>query len=193
MGMTRWMLMPAFLLLLAACGGGGGGNANPQPTPPAKASGLAYTDPTGGDFRLVRDASSTSAKVVLRLVGPAASMGRGVAFTFSVDPSLADLVKVADSDAEYVQNGDTFVLGDAPRFFKGIKQNGTLRVTVSQKGQGSARVLDATLLKLALQFKASAALDAGTAIPVSVTEGQYLPATGGPVVMTVATGALRAQ
>jgi hypothetical protein len=193
MGMTRWMLMPASLLLLAACGGGGGGNANPQPTPPAKASGLAYTDPAGGDFRLVRDAGSTSAKLVLRLVGPAASMGRGVAFTFSVDPSLADLVKVADSDAEYVQNGDTFVLGDAPRFLKGIRQNGTLRVTVSQKGPGSARALDATLLKLALQFKASASLDAGTAIPVSVTDGQYLPATGGPVAMTVATGALRAQ
>lgn len=193
MGMTRWMLMSGSLLLLAACGGGGGGSPSPQPTPPAKASGLAYTDPAGGDFRLVRDGASTSAKLILRLVGPAASTGRGVAFTFTVDPAMADLVKVADSDVEYVQNGDAFVLGDTPRLLKGIKQNGMLRVTVSQKGPGSARALDATLLRVALQFKASPALDAGTAIPVSVTEGQYLPATGGPVAMTVATGSLRAQ
>lgn len=193
MGMTRWMWMSGALLFLTACGGGGGGGTNPQPAPPAKASGLAYTDPTSGDFRLVRDAGSTSAKLILRLVGPTASTGRGVAFTVTVDPSLADLVKVGDLDAEYVQNGDAFVLGDAPRFLKGIKQNGTLRVTVSQKGQGSARALDATLLKIALQFKASAGLDAGTAIPVSVTEGQYLPAAGGPVAMAVATGSLRAQ
>lgn len=191
--MTRWLFMSGALLFLMACGGGGGGGASSQPSQPAKAAGLAYTDPAGGGFRLIRDAGSTSTKLILRLVGPAASTGRGVAFTFTVDPALADLVKVADAEAEYVQNGEAFVLGDAPRFLKGIKQNGTLRVTVSQKGQGSARALDAALLKVAIQFKAAAGLNAGTAIPISVTEGEYLPATGGPVAMTVSTGLLKAQ
>ncbi len=191
--MTRWVLMAGALVVLTACGGGGGGGTSSQPSQPTKAVGLAYTDPASGDFRLVRDASSTSTKLILRLVGPAASMGRGVAFTFTVDPALADLVKVTDADAEYVQNGDAFVLGDAPCFLKGIKQNGTLHVTVSQKGQGSARPLDATLLRVAVQFKAAAGLNAGAAIPITVTEGQYLPALEGPVAMTVATGSLKAQ
>ncbi|WP_257311352.1 hypothetical protein [Geothrix fuzhouensis] len=191
--MTRWVFMAGALVVLTACGGGGGGGTSSQPSQPAKAVGLAYTDPASGSFRLVRDASSTSTKLILRLVGPAASTGRGVAFTFTVDPALADLVKVADADAEYVQNGDAFVLGDAPRFLKGIKQNGTVSVTVSQKGQGSARALDATLLKVAVQFKATAGLNAGTVIPISVTEGQYLPAIGGPAAMNVSTGSLKAQ
>lgn len=189
--MTRCIFMSSALVLLAACGGGGGSSS--QTPQPAKAAGLVYSDPAGGGFRLVRDASSTSTKVILRLVGPAASMGRGVAFTFTVDPALVDLVKVADADAEYVQNGDAFVLGDAPHFLKGIKQNGALHVTVSQKGQGGARALDAALLKIAVQFKAAAGLEAGTAIPLNVTEGQYLPAAGGPVAMTVSAGSLKAQ
>ena len=193
MGVSRRILMAGALLSLAACGGGGGGGTSPQPSQPAKAAGLVYTDPAGSGFRLIRDAGSTNTKLILRLVGPAASTGRGVAFTFMVDPALADLVKVADADPEFVQNGEAFVLGDAPRFLKGIKQNGTLRVTVSQKGQGSARALDAALLKVAIQFKAAAGLSAGTAIPISVTEGEYLPATGGPVAMTVSTGSLKAQ
>ena len=190
---SRWIVMSSAWVLLVACGGGGGGGTSSQPSQPAKAVGLVYTDPAGGDFRLVRDASSTSTKLILRLVGPAASAGRGVAFTFSVDPALVDLVKVADADAEYVQNGEAFVLGDAPRVLKGIKQNGTLHVTVSQKGPGAARGLDAALLRVAVQFKAAAGLGVGTAIPLSVTEGQYLPADGGPVAMAVSVGSLKAQ
>lgn len=195
MRMARWTLVACSLALLAACGGGGGGSSpsTPQPPPVSKATGLSYTDPVSGDFRLVKDAGSTSSKIILRLVGPVASTGRGVSFTFNVDPAMADLVKVADSDAEYVQNGDAFVLGDAPRFLKGIKQGGALRVTVSQKGPGLGTPLNATLLKVALQFKPSANLNAGTAIPLSVVEGQYLPAAGGPLSMAVVSGSLQTQ
>lgn len=193
MGNVRWFVMSAAAVLLMACGGGGGGGTSSQPPQPSKATGLSYTDPVSGDFRLMKDSGSTSTKLILRLVGPANATGRGVAFTFMVDPALVDVVKVVDADGEYVQNGDAFVLGSSPRLLKGIKQNGTLRVTASQKGQGAARVLDATLVKLAVQFKAAAGLDVGAAIPISITGGQYLPAAGGPVPMTVSPGSLKAQ
>lgn len=190
----RWSLLAGLLGCLCACGGGGGGNPAPPPTPPAsKATGLAYSDPAGSGFRLVKDASSTSARIVLRLVGPAGATGRGVSFSLSVDPAQADLVKVNDGDAEYVQNGEVFLLGNAPQLLKGLRQNGTLSVTAAQKGSGSARPLDGTLLKVAIQFKASANLVAGASIPITLTEGQYLPASGGPVTMTLSAGALTAQ
>jgi hypothetical protein len=195
MGTMRVALACCALVFLEACGGGGGG-ATPQ-TPPAppvtKATGLAYTDPTTGDFRLVKDAASTNSKIILRLVGPAASTGRGVAFTLAVDPTLAVLVKVVDSDAEYIQNGDAFVLGEAPRFLKGIKQGGMLRATAAQKGLGSVRALDATLVRLALQFNATSGVNAGMAIPITMTEAQYLPASGEPLPITITAGTLQAQ
>ncbi len=141
----------------------------------------------------MKDPGSTSSKLILRLVGPSTVLGRGVAFTFVGAPAMADVVKVDDSDAEFVQNGDVFALGEAPRLHKGLHQDGRLRVTVSQKGQGMAKPMDATILKLALQFKPAANLGAGTVIPISVTEGQLLPASGGPASMTVSVGSLRAQ
>jgi hypothetical protein len=116
-----------------------------------------------------------------------------VSFTFAVDPGLADLVKVNDGDVEYVQNGDVFILGSAPQLLKGVRQNGTVSVTAAQKGSGSARLLDGTLLKVAIQFRASANLGVGTSIPITLTEGQYLPASGGPAPMTLTAGALSAQ
>jgi hypothetical protein len=164
------------------------------PTPPVtKATGLAYTDPATGDFRLVKDAASTNSKIILRLVGPPATAGRGVAFTLAVDPTLAVLVRVADSDPEYIQNGDAFLLGEAPRLFKGIKQGGLLRATAAQKGVGSVRALDATLVRLALQFNPSSGVNAGVAIPITITEAQYLPASGQPWPMTITVGTLLAQ
>lgn len=193
MGNARWYVMSGGVVILMACGGGGGGGSTSQPPQPTKATGLVYTDPVSSDFRLMWDAASTGTKLILRLVGPTGTTGRGVAFTFMVDPALVDVVKVADADGEYVQNGDAFILGAVPRLLKGIKQNGTLRVTASQKGPGTARALDVTLVKLAVQFKSAAGLDVGAAIPISVTEGLYLPAAGGPVAMTVSPGSIKAQ
>lgn len=193
MSFNQRMMVSVLLASLAACGGGGGGGGtSPQP-PGQKATGLTYTDPATSEFKLVKDAASTSTKVVLSLVGPASATGRGVSFTLVVDPSRVDLVKVADVDAEYVQNGAVFALGSAPQILKGIKQDGILRVTVAQKGAGSAKALNASLLKVAIQFKSNADLLPGTSLPIAVTEGQYLPAIGGPVATPIATGSLETR
>lgn len=176
---------------LFACSGGG--DKNTPPAPPSKATGLGYTDPASGDFRLVKDSASNGSKIVLDLVGPATGQGRGVSFTFTVDATKASLVKVVDVDPEYVQNGSVFSLGNAPQVLKGIKQDGTLHVTVSQKGAGNPRGLGGVLVRIAVQFKQEAGLTVGTTIPISVTEGQYLPASGTAQTMNVNCGVLTAQ
>ncbi|MBL0314042.1 MAG: hypothetical protein IPP78_15380 [Holophagaceae bacterium] len=189
---VRFIFPCLALGLLCACGGGGGGGNN-TPPPPQKATGLSYSDPSSGDFRLVKDNLSTRNKIILNLVSPVNGNGRGVAFTFTVDSAKAILTKVAEADTEYVQNGVVLNLGGAPQLIKGIKQDGTLRVTVTEKGSGNAKPLNGVVARIAIQFKPDANLNTGAFISIGVTEGQYLPALGAPQVMNVNVGNLTTQ
>lgn len=184
----------ALAALMTACGGGGGGSSTPPPLPPpAKATSLAYSDPAGSGFRLLRQPESTPTKLVLGLMGPTGGQGRGIAFTLTADPAQVDVVKVADGDSEYLQPGTVFDLGSGPRIHKGLLQGGALRATLAQKGISAPKTMNGILAKFALQFRSSANMNSGTTIALGATEGEYLPATGAPVTMTIELGTLRAQ
>ena len=188
--MKRLSLLAASILTLSlACGGGGGSST---PSTPA-ATGLAYTDPTGTGWRLVKDPSSTSTHLVLNLVGPAAGSGYGVGFTFAVDQTKAAWARVVPADTEYVKNV-AYNLGTGSQFLKGKVQGNNLLAGVFQKGVGGAAVSygSGALVRVALDFVPGSA--AGTAIPLTVSSSQELTASGMVAFGTpVAVGTLTAQ
>lgn len=180
------------LSLLAACHSGGD---NP---PPAKtiADTLVYTDPTSTSYRLVKNASLSSAThLVLDLVGPSGTNGRGVAFTLSADTTKLTWAKVTASDAALVQNGTAFNLGSGTQILSGKASGDTLQAGLFQKGAAVAAVsLAAPLARVALDLK-SGVVPVNTTVTFSAVanKANVLPDTGAPQTITVATGTILAQ
>ncbi len=183
--MKRLAALP--LLALLACGGGGGGSTPPPPAPAPK---LAYTDPTTGAYRLVRNAAlSTDGHLVLNLVGPAGTQGRGLAFTLTAEAAKATWAKPEASDSDLVAPA-TFDLGAAPRIFKVKATGATLQAAFSQQGPAvSAKALDAPLALVALNLNPGAK---GT-VTLTATQAQVLPASGSPQDVVVSVGTLQIQ
>lgn len=93
--MNSKLLLPlVFSAALSACGGGDA--PTPPPPPPVQGAAtsatpthLAYADPSGSGWRLVKDASSTDKRLVLNLVGPVGLQTRGVGFNVRRGAGLA--------------------------------------------------------------------------------------------------------
>jgi hypothetical protein len=157
------------------------------------AGSLAYTDPASGTYRLMRNAGSTATHLVLDLVGPAGTLGRGVGFYLTADTTKVTWAKVAASDAELVQNGDVFTLGGGQQLIKAKASGDTLQAGVYQKGAGvSAKPLNATLARVALDLKGSPSLGTIALGPVA-GKTIVVPETGAQTVITVSVGTLTAQ
>jgi hypothetical protein len=90
----RIWIAAAALATAAACGDnnpgpGGGSGSNP---PPPIVPGLAYTDPTGGALRLVKNAQSTPTKMVLDfVVGAQPLTGYSTGFDLPLDVTKVTL------------------------------------------------------------------------------------------------------
>ncbi|HJV21163.1 MAG TPA: hypothetical protein VJ570_00645 [Holophagaceae bacterium] len=89
--LTRTFAASLLLGALVACGGGYTPPSAPAaaPGPTAAAMALAYTDPTGSGWRLVKDSSSTTTQLVLNLVGPTGEKARGVGFNLRAGGPVA--------------------------------------------------------------------------------------------------------
>lgn len=72
----------AALLALSACGS----SSQAPPSPPTS---ISYVDPVGDGWKLVKDGSSTSTRIVLDLVGPNGATLRGVGFNLQKGSSLS--------------------------------------------------------------------------------------------------------
>jgi hypothetical protein len=161
---------------------------------------LNYTNPVSGTYQLMRNpALSTPSHLVLELVGPAATTGRGVVFSLTVDTAKVSWSNVAPADppGTYVQNGTAFDLGTGGQVLKGKVNGEELQAVAAQKGAASPSVqLNQPLARIAMDLKPSQNLWAGTPITFTAIPGKSLallgPA-GSPQAIQIAVGSLTAK
>jgi len=183
----------ASILTLTACGGGGGGTP-PPPPPTTYATALAYQNPAGSGYRLVQNAgASTATHLVLDLVGPSGTQGKGVAIFLSADGAKVSWVHPSGASGHLLAGG-VFPLGTAPQLLKDKVEGGLLQAGVFQKG-GSATTLGAApLLSLALDLKGSTVAQGAVSLaPQSGKQAVLLAADDSLTPITINVGTLNAQ
>jgi len=198
--MTTNKLLSAFATLslaaFFACGGGGG-SSTPAPAPTATS--LAYTDPaTGtGTYRLVKNASSSGAHLILDLLGPSSGTAMGASITLSADTSQVTWVDIpaGGTTTALMKNGTQFNLGSGLPIQKAKATGNVLQATVAQKNPTPAAALNGTLFQVALDLKPGLGLTPGTAITLSAdgAKCQVLDGAGSIFPITVTVGTLSAH
>ena len=159
--------LPAVLLALAC----GGASTTPGPVSAPASVGLAYVNPTGTGWNLVRDESaSTDTHLVLDLVGPAGSYGRGVGFNLQSDGTV-NFARLGT--AGYIQDTGVFQLQSTFTNYPvepvllagGLKNHGTLLTAgIFQKDRYQpSQPLGKPVCRIAIDFDAVAT--AALAIP----------------------------
>jgi hypothetical protein len=164
---------------------------------PIVATSLAYTDPTTGTYKLVKNAASAGSHLVLDLMGPSTGTASGVSITLAADSSKVTWVDVpiGGTTVNLVQNGTQFALGTGIPILKAKATGDALQATVAQKAPTTAASLNGPLLRIALDLKAGLGLTQGTAIILSsdATKCQVLDGSGAISVIAVSVGTLTAQ
>ncbi|MBK7294765.1 MAG: hypothetical protein IPI84_13560 [Holophagaceae bacterium] len=167
-----------FLSLGLACGGG---SSSPAPTPaPAAAAGLAYTDPSGSGWRLVKDASSTPTKLVLNLVGPAGTLTRGVGLHLQAPAGVkfgtfADGLGIHDTGV-YDLLSEANDVAEPVALVAGVKAGNVLTAGIFQKARAkAAKDSGVALCQFILGFDTTAGLKVGDALPLLVQKAKVIP------------------
>jgi hypothetical protein len=191
--LTQGTLAGLTILALAACSGGGGGGGQPPVPPKTIADTLTYTAPSGSGLLLLRDASSTSTRLVLNVVGPPSTALSGVAFFLSADQTKVTWANV----------GSDKVAEPSPAFFsntlvKAKVSGDVLQAGVFQKGTTAPATTGAStvLAKVALDLKSN--IPVGTTITLSAPAGKSVimnPSTNPTVTTPIAfaVGTLKAE
>ena len=192
---TNPLLSVAAALSLAALLACGGGSSAPAPAPTATS--LAYTDPTTGTYKLVKNASSSGSHLILDLLGPSSGTAMGAAIALSADTTKVAWVDVpaGGTTALLMKNGTQFDLGSGLPIQRAKATGNGLQAAVAQKNPTPPASLNGTLLQVALDLKSGLGLTPGTVITLSAdgTRCQVLDGTGSVSPISVTVGTLTAQ
>lgn len=179
--MRKLGLLISGLLLsfVLACGGGHTSSSSASPAVPAK--GLAYTDPSETGWRLVKDASSTSTRLVLDLIGPSGTLSRGVGFNLQA-PVGVHFGTFAETGVPINDTGVYELLSQDPTYplepkllAGGVKAGNLLTVGIFQKDRRlSAKDSGSALCQVALELDTSGNLQEGDALPLSVPKAKFM-------------------
>jgi hypothetical protein len=172
-------------LLASGCSGSSSSAPSPAPVAPA-ATRLAYADPAGSGWRLVRNAASTSTRLVLDLVGPSGQHSRGVGFNLPLPAGI----KAGTFDGGLLLR-DTGVYellsaandpGEPVALVGGVTPGRKLSVGIYQKDRArSAKDSGAALLQVALLLDASQPPPAGSTLALSIPKARFIPEEIGQV------------
>ncbi|MBS2022680.1 MAG: Ig-like domain-containing protein [Deltaproteobacteria bacterium] len=157
------------------------------------ATGFVYTDPSGTGWRLVKNASSTSTHLILDLVAPSSTSGRGLGLTLSADQGKVTWVKVDSGDAELVKN-HLLTLGTGTPLLKAAIKGNALAIGAFQKGAADAAAsYTGPILSVALDLKPTGNAPGGVSVPLSVLKANALDGSGAGADITLAVGTLVTQ
>ncbi|HJV91016.1 MAG TPA: hypothetical protein VJ623_11980 [Holophagaceae bacterium] len=178
--LLKLLAAPA-LALLMACGGAATG---PGPQAAPSSVGFAYTDPQGGDWTLVRNASSTDTHLILDLVGPTGTKFRGVGFNLKSDGSvtyghMGAGGYVRDTGVFHLQSTYANYPVEPVLLAGGVKGDGKLlTVGIFQKDRYWPSVsVNKPVCQISIDFDATktASLPPGTKIPLAITKAKAIP------------------
>jgi hypothetical protein len=174
------------LCFLALACGSSTSVAPPPPPPPqaALATGLDYIDPTSAGWRLVRDPSSTSTKLLLNLVGPSGLMTRGAGFNLHA-PAAVKFIYFSETNFPLRDLGVYELHNSAPRggpdplepvlLAGAVQKNNKLTVAEFQKDRRvNAKDSGVPLFQIALQLDPSVQARVGDDLSLTVTKSQFM-------------------
>jgi len=205
------LILSGLVLTLAmACSGGSG---TPTASSPTAATGLAYVDPTGTGWRLMKDASSTPNRLVLNLVGPSGIKTRGVGFNLAAPATVkfgafTNGLPINDLNVFELRRTGSIDPHEPVAMTGGVKPGNILSVGIYQKDRDqSAKDAGAALCQIALSLDTTKAPDAGTLLALSLLKAKAIPEDIGRETddlwtldqkmrmtdLTIAVGTLRAQ
>ena len=180
--MRKSLLLLTGLLLGFAFACGGGSHSAPATAGPTQATGLAYTDPSGTGWRLVKDPVSTPDHLVLNLVGPSGLKSRGAGFNLMAPAGVR--FRRFDETGFPLRDGGVYTLLDTDPtgdplepvlLAGGVKSGNMLTVAVFQKDRrATAKDSGSTLFQIGLDFDSTAGLHAGESLLLTVVKAKYM-------------------
>jgi len=168
-------LVSCCLMILFACG------CSTREISSSASTGAVYTDPSGDGWRIIKEASGTTANnIVLKLVGPSGVKARGVALTIRHQGDGLKVAWIKNSSGAYATHDDVFKLYNVdqtePQAFMADVQGTALIVGAFQKGKTNPPV-DVGRDIFHFQIQVQAGLIKGTEIPLEVVKAQIYPET----------------
>jgi hypothetical protein len=188
---TRWLFALALVPALACSKQA---TQQQQPPPPPFATGLDYQDPQSSGWRLVRDPSSTTQRLLLNLVGPAGLKSRGVGFNLRAPDAIHFVTfdetrfPLRDKGVYELLNYCVYVPSDpyCPPTFKvdpqepvllagAVQAGNKLTVGLFQKDRRpTAKDSGVPLLQIGLELAASSAARSGDEIQLVIPKSQFM-------------------